>query len=172
MNQITVDLENDCIKIGERPVENMGGYQDGVKAQGQVHGVLRDEHGNVKKEIDINNLVVTVGKNWLAKKLAEDSANEMTHMAVGTSDQAPALGDTSLVGTEEGRVAFDSKTRTGNAVTIVATFPAGTATGTLNEAGIFDGSSGTELLARVVFGGTVNKGASDSFQVTWTITMS
>lgn len=172
MPEITVDLENDCIFIGEKPVETPKGPNDTITLKGQVNGKLFNEAGELIQEIDINNLVTTVGKNWLAKKLAQESANEMTHMAVGTSATAPAIGQTSLIGTELGRVAFASKVRTANAVAIVATFPAGTATGTLNEAGIFDGSSGTEMLARVTFGGAVTKGASDSFQVTWTITMS
>ena len=172
MNKITINLKEDHITIGEIAVNTPKGINDGIQMKGQVNAVLLDSNGKVKQEINVNNLVVAVGKNWLAKKLAEDSANEMTHMAVGTGTTSPASGDTTLDGSELGRVIFDSKVRTANAVTIIATFPAGTGTGTLNEAGIFDGSSGTELLARVKFGGAVTKGAADSFQVTWTITMS
>jgi hypothetical protein len=172
MQKITVDLDNESIFIGENQVDKPQGINDEITLTGRVSGKLFDAEGNLKQEIEISNLVTTVGKNWLAKKLAQESANEMTHMAVGTSATAPAVGNTTLAGSELGRVAFASKTRTGNAVAIVATFPAGTATGTLNEAGIFDGSSGTEMLARVTFGGAVTKGALDSFQVTWTITMS
>lgn len=47
----------------------------------------------------------------------------------------------------------------------VATFAAGTGTGALTEAGIFNASSAGTMLNRVVFA-TVNKGASDTLIVT------
>lgn len=178
--QYELDLEGDCVRViennhekGNNMNEPLVGFQDNSgKIVGHLHCVLKDEvTGEIKQEFDIENLVVTTGKTWLAKRLAAESVNEMTHMAVGTSSTSPSAGDTALIGTELGRVAFDSKNRSANAVTMIATFPAGTATGTLNEAGIFDGSSGTTMLSRVAFAGPVTKGASDSFQVTWTVTM-
>jgi len=94
----------------------------------------------------------------------------MTHMAVGTSSTAPTAGDTALGG-EVGRVALASSTSASNVVTYTATFPAGTGTGALVEAGIFNaGASGT-MLCRTTFS-VVNKGAADAMSITWTITVS
>lgn len=175
--QYELDLDNDCVRVADNHKEMFmeqlpPGINDKQGMVGQLHCVLRNEEtGEIKHEFTVDNLVVTTGKAWLAKRLAAESANEMTHMAVGSSATAPGVGDTALLGTELGRVAFDSKVRTANAVTMIATFPAGTATGTLNEAGIFDGSAGTTMLSRVAFSGPVTKGAADSFQVTWTVTM-
>lgn len=142
-----------------------------IKLVGHVEAVLRDKNGNVKQRLAINNLVVNTGKNWFAKVLAGESFNSMTHMAIGTSSTSASASQTALVGTELGRVAVDSKTRTDNAVAVVATFPAGTGTGTVNEAGIFDASSSGTMLARVVFSGAVTKAADDELQVSWTITI-
>lgn len=146
---------------------------DHVRGKGHVLIELIDqETGKVKHREEIDNLIVTVGLAWFAKRLAAESANEMTHIAVGTSASATAAGQTALVGTELARVAMTSKTRTANAVAMVASYPAGTGTGTLNEAGIFDASSAGTMLSRVVFSGAVTKGASDIFNITWTISFS
>ena len=48
---------------------------------------------------------------------------------------------------------------------------AGTGTGAVTEAAILNASSGGTMLCRTVFS-VVNKGASDSMTVTWTVTVS
>ena len=118
---------------------------------------------------ETENLVVTAGKNWVADRM--NNANTvMTHMAVGTGTNAAAAGDTTLQ-TENDRNALTSTTVTNNAVAYVATWAAGDATAAITEAGIFDAASGGDMLARTVFS-VVNKGASDSMTITWTITVS
>jgi hypothetical protein len=175
-----IDFDGDCVRVNiaqdiQREDKNMDaqtpGLNEPISCKGHVLAQLFDENGVLKEEREIDNLIVNTGLYWLAKKLAAESTNEMTHIAVGTSATATSASQTSLVGTESGRVAMTSKTRTNNQVVAVATFPAGVATATLNEAGIFDGSAGTTMFSRVVFGGAVTKGASDSFQITWTITL-
>jgi len=137
---------------------------DDLKITGHVSIALNDE---VVREVP--NLVVTDGKKWVADRMA-DSNTVMTHMAVGTGSTSPASGDTSL-DSESDRNALTSTTVTDNAVAYVATWAAGDATAALTEAGIFDASSGGDCLARTVFS-VVNKGASDSLTITWTITVS
>jgi hypothetical protein len=56
-------------------------------------------------------------------------------------------------------------------VTYVATFPAGTGTGAVTEAGIFNASSSGTMLCRTVFP-VVNKQSGDSMTITWTVTVS
>jgi hypothetical protein len=58
-----------------------------------------------------------------------------------------------------------------NTIEYVALFPAGTGTGTVTEAGVFNNSSGGTMLCRTVFG-VVTKDAGDSMSITWTITVS
>jgi len=53
----------------------------------------------------------------------------------------------------------------------VATFGAGTGTAALTEAAILNASSSGTMLCRTVFS-VINKGASDSMTVTWTVTAS
>jgi len=139
------------------------------KATGTLEIVLRDQNGNVKDQRKVNNLVVDTGLAYIADRMADAAESAMSHMAVGTGSTAAASGDTTLE-TEAGRVALTSTTQTNEDVVYVATFSAGTATGALTEAGILNAASGGTLLCRTVFS-TVNKGASDSLQITWTVSM-
>jgi mannitol-specific phosphotransferase system IIBC component len=118
---------------------------------------------------ETHNLVVTAGKNWVADRM-NNVNTVMTHMAVGTGSTAAAAGDTAL-GTQLDRNTLSSTTVTANAIEYACTWAAGDGTGALTEAGIFDAASGGDMLARTVFS-VVNKGASDSMTITWTITVS
>lgn len=146
---------------------------DTLKITGAVSIKLLDKGGNVLETREIPNLVVSAGKTFIASSMLKTTTNTptaMTHMAVGTSSTAPAAGDTAL-GAEAGRVALASSTSSANVVTYTATFPAGTGTGALVEAGIFNAASSGTLLCRTTFS-VVNKGAADAMSITWTITVS
>lgn len=126
--------------------------------------------GELKQVADIPNLVVTAGKGFIASRMTGTSASVMSHMAVGTDNTSPAAGDTTL-GAESARVALTSGTTAGAVATYVATFPAGTGTAALQEAGLFNASSAGTMLCRTTFS-VINKGASDSMTITWTVTVS
>ena len=104
-------------------------------------------NGQIVQEID--NLVVTAGKVFVASRMKDASATAMSHMAVGTNATAAAAGDTAL-GTESARVTLTSTTASTNTIVYVATFPAGTGTAALTEAGILNASSSGTLLCRTV----------------------
>lgn len=143
--------------------------QDDVTLTGKLKITLTDEHGNVKQEEEIKNLVVTTGKNFIAARMKDAVASVMSHMAIGTGTTAAAAGDTALE-TEAGRVALTSTTVTGNAVAYVATFPAGTGTGAITEAGLLNAGTGGTLLCRTVFP-VITKGAADTLGITWTVSV-
>ena len=118
----------------------------------------------------VDNLVVTAGKGYVASRMKDTSATAMSHMAIGTGSTAAAAGNTAL-GNQAARVSLTSTTVSGADIVYVATFPAGTGTAAITEAGIFNASSSGTLLCRTVFS-VVNKGASDSMTITWTVTVS
>ena len=122
-------------------------------------------NGEVVKEVP--NLVVTTGKNYVVSRMKDATATAMSHMAVGTGSTAAAAADTAL-GSEAARVALTSTTVSTNTVSYVATFPAGTGTASLTEAGILNAASSGTMLCRTVFA-VVSKGASDVMTVTWSI---
>lgn len=142
---------------------------ENISATGQVNIKLFDSEGNIKDERNIHNLVVTVGKNVIASRLVGTSTDIMTHMAIGTGTTTPDVSDTVLE-TEAGRVTLASGTATDNAVTYTATFTAGTGTGAITEAGLFNASSSGDMLAHTTFP-VVNKSSSDSIAITWVVTI-
>lgn len=143
--------------------------QDAIKVTGNLKVVLTGPDGKVKQEQEFKNLVVTTGKAYIASRMKDTTATAMSHMAIGTGTTAAAAGDTAL-GTEAGRVSLTSTTVTANAVAYVATFPAGTGTGAITEAGILNASSSGTLLCRTVFS-VINKGSADTLGITWTVTV-
>ena|SRR5436190_17775698 len=148
----------------------MNGPCDNIFATGELRLVLTDEHGSVKSDELLLNLVVTTGLNFIASRMKDATATAMTHMAIGSGVTAAALGNTTL-GTELGRVALTSTNVATNVVTYAATFPAGTGTGAVTEAGILNAASSGTMLNRVTFA-VVNKAAGDSLTITWTVTIS
>lgn len=132
---------------------------------------LFDNDGKLKAERRGHNLVVNAGLAHIADQLsASPSQNAMSHMGVGTGVAAAAAGDTAL-GTQLDRNALDSATDSGAVVTYVATWAAGDGTGAITEYGIFNAATDGTMLARYV-DDVINKGASDTLVVTWTLTFS
>lgn len=141
-----------------------------IKATGALKIEVRGADGALKAEQEVKNLVVTTGLGFIASRMKDTTQAAMSHMAVGSGSTAAAAGNTGL-GTELGRVALTSTTVTNNQTVYVATFPAGTGTGAVAEAGIFNASSAGTMLCRTVFA-VVNKEAGDSMSITWTVTIS
>jgi hypothetical protein len=146
--------------------------KDFVKAEGKVTLVLTGSDGAVKETREVENLVVQVGLNYIASRMKDATATAMTHMEVGTSSTAASLAQTTLVAAvSASRTALTSTTVTTSSVAYACTFNAGTGTGALTEAGIFNASSAGTMLCRTVFS-VINKGAADTLTITWTIAVS
>ena len=148
-------------------------FSELIKITGRVKIVLTAPDGSIKDQQEFDNLVVTAGKVFIAASMAKTTVNTpaaMTHMAVGTNNTAPVVGDTTL-NTEIARVALTSATPTSATIVYVATFPAGTGTGALVEAGLFNAAAAGTLLCRTIFS-VINKAAGDALTVTWTVTIS
>jgi hypothetical protein len=144
--------------------------QENLKATGKLRVEVISAEGVVKDSFETTNLVVTAGKNYIASRMVGTSSSIMSHMAIGTGTATPAVANTTL-GTEAGRVSLSSGTASGNEVTYTATFPAGTGTGAITEAGVFNASSSGTMLCRTTFP-VVNKAAGDSIAITWVVTVS
>jgi len=147
--------------------------QDNIKTKGTLSLVLTDENGNVKQQ-DEHNLVVSTGLAYIASRMKDATATAMSHMAVGAGATAAAAANAAL-GSELGRVGLTSTTIVttsvaNDAVQYVATFAAGTGTGAITEAGIFNDAVTGTMLCRTVFA-VINKGALDTLTITWKVTV-
>lgn len=140
-----------------------------LKAKGELAIVLTKSDNSVETH-EFKNLVVDAGLHFIVSRMKDTTDAAMSHMAIGAGSTAAAAGNTGL-GTELGRVALTSTTVSGNTITYVATFPAGTGTGAVTEAGILNAGTNGTMLCRTVFP-VVNKQAGDSMTVTWTVTVS
>lgn len=140
---------------------------ENLKLTGKLSIAINDE---VVKEVD--NLVVSDGKDFVASRMKDTTDAAMSHMAIGTGSTAAAAGDSAL-GSESARVALTSTTVSSNTITYVATFPANTpsSAAAITEAGLLNASSSGTMLCRTVFD-VVNKGTADSMTITWTVTVS
>lgn len=150
--------------------------EETLTIKGAVHVQLFDCDGKLKREHFAPNLVVTVGKTYLAAWLAAASqAGEfMSYIALGTGTTAPAAGDTALqaelTGGGNARV-IGTLTSSTNTWQSSAIFLPGNGTGAVTEAGLFSASSVGTMFARQTFS-AYNKASGDTLTVTWSISFS
>lgn len=146
----------------------MSSINEQLGLKGELTITLTDKNGNIKEQKKETNLVVNDGLYFITDRMVGNTPSVMSHMAIGSGTVSPAAGDTTL--TELGRVALTSATSTDNTVTYVATFPAGTGTGAVTEAGVFNDATTGDMLCRTTFN-VVNKAADDVMTINWTITL-
>lgn len=116
-----------------------------VKLTGKLVIKKFDDSNKLVYETEVKNLVVTSGKQFIASRIVESSADVMGFMAIGDDASSASTVQTTLVN-ELARVAVDSKTASGVNSTFVATFPAGTGTGNIVEASITN-TSGASVIS-------------------------
>lgn len=149
--------------------------KESLQAKGQVTFKLFDENGNQYYEHTEKNLVVLVGRVYIASRMKETGRPvEMSHMEIGQGTTAPTANDTviELPFTPAARNALGvaGGNVVSNAVTYTATFPAGVGTGTVTEAAIFNASTAGTMLCRTVFP-AIGKVATDTLSISWTISI-
>lgn len=145
-----------------------------VNRKGKLHVELFDKDGNLKEERHVENLMTNVGEAHIADQLASSQdESAMSHMAIGTGTTNPASTDTQLANSID-RNALTSRTQGAggddNDIIYVGDWAAGDGTGAITEAGIFNSSASGTMLCRSTFA-TINKGASDTLKITWTVTI-
>jgi hypothetical protein len=173
-------------------------FRNIVETTGTLAIVHTDADGNLKDNRFYSNIVTTIGKQWLAARMKDTVAGhtiplQMSHMALGGNatvgsavvKTTPVIGDTTL--TSGGSPALSELARQGLTVaggsfpqgysgglpitaviTYASTFAAGTGTGALVEAGIFNAASAGTMLCKTSFD-VVNKQTADTIAITWTI---
>ncbi len=143
--------------------------KDKVKLKGHLKIAI---NGKVVRDID--NLVVTAGKEWIASRMQGVVDAVMSHMTIGTGTTAAAVGDTTLqTGLFHQALTVAGGSVAGAVITFATTIGAGDGTGAITEAGIFNNVTidTGDMLARTVFS-VVNKGALDTMTISWSVTIS
>jgi len=143
--------------------------RDDFKILGAVALTLWGADGKLKERRKFKNLVVSTGLQLAAQALGNGTITPITDVAVGTDATAPVPGQTALLAELE-RTALIDTVVTGSIITYTTTFGPGIGTGALVEAGLFNAAIGGIMLSRVTFP-VINKAASDTLGVTWTLTL-
>jgi hypothetical protein len=126
--------------------------------------------GELKEVREIHNTLTDAGTYGVMDQcLASPTLVKMGWMEIGTGSGGTTKLNAYVAAS---KVAFTSKTRTNKVVTVVGTFPAGTGTGTITEAGTFDAVTENAVNMWMYAGGftAIPKGALDSLVITWTLT--
>jgi hypothetical protein len=137
---------------------------DSFALKGAVDVKLYDLSGQLIQHMAKSNVIVTVGKNFMATP--GNGLGNFTEIAAGTGATAASAADTALVAEAFRKVG--SLTSSLNVFQNSVTYLPGDGTGVIQEIGLFSGST---LLARQTIT-SFNKTASNSMVVTWQITIS
>ena len=143
--------------------------KENIDVKGSLNIVLLDSSGNIIQKQSVKNLVVSTGKNHIAKRLVNNNDPVISFMAIGTSSNSAQFENAQL-GNEVARVGFSSVNLINNSITYSATFGSGVPGGTqqIYEAAMFN-SSGT-MLNRTTFG-LITKNATDILTIEWQVTI-
>jgi len=147
----------------------------GLNIVGHGRAELRDLAGKIKELREFDNVFTDVGDAHVADQMASTPGEDvMSDMAIGTVTTTLAAGST-VLGGELDRNTLTSFTQGAggddNKVVYIGDWAAADGTGAITEAGIFNAhtaDSGTMLCAQTF--SVINKGASDTLQITWTVT--
>ena len=104
-----------------------------------------NEKGEVIYKTEVPNIVVTAGKEFIASRLVSNDADVMNYMAIGDDPSSAVVTQTALQN-ELARNEVSGAIALNTTTTFTATFLAGTGTGDIKEAGIFNtGSSSVHV---------------------------
>ena len=144
---------------------------------GQVHIVLRDKYGFIREERYGPNLVVTDGKEEVARLIssASLSGDDFEYIAIGDNATAEAAGQTALsseissAGGERvaGYVSIQTTSVSNDTCQFVTTYNF-TASFTVQESGLFNHTSAGDMLCRQTFT-ALSVSSADALTVTWKI---
>lgn len=147
---------------------------DAVTLKGKYFVTLYGPGGEVKEQAETENVVTSVGKEWLASFLSSAAAAAATNTAkyavIGTDSTAEAVGNTAL-GTEASRHTGTVSYVSNAIFQVTATFAAGSGTGDIVEYGVYTSSTGGTLISRATKS-AIAKAASDTLTVVFQLTLS
>ena len=150
---------------------------DGIKLVGEVEILVFDRFGNLKRRLVLKNLITNVGYAQVAGLINGVVTTPFKYIAVGDGSSSspgsctsPSASDTAL-GHEVARVQATTGRTTTSVTNDTATWSATfnfTSSYSLCEAGIFDSSSGGNMLSRVTYS-VINVASGDSLVINWKV---
>lgn len=176
MNKVTNKVELFSVKDAQDWFARMreAAPRSNFGIRGFAESLLFRKDGSILVQ-QTENGITDVGFSFIANSIGNRAAAGATAamgwIAVGTGTTAFAAGQTTLVTELNRQAATYSHTNLTKVFSFSASYAAGTATGAITEAGVFNASSAGTMLDRVTFS-VINKGSDDSLTQTFTFTMS
>lgn len=154
------------------------GVQEFMKVKGRIHFKITRKDGSIE-EWSVDNLITSAGKAAIAGLVGNTGAiTAFSYLAVGSSNTAPAVGQTALIGelTTLGfaravaTISRQNTNVTNDTLQFIYTWTA-SGTATIEEVGIFNASSAGIMLGR---GLTTSKSlvSGDTLQITYQVIFS
>jgi hypothetical protein len=163
----------DGLKISDQISFGIGkGLKSGFVLSGHIKLDLYDKNGKLKDSREGKNTVTVLALALMADAMAETPAIATPGwMEVGTGTGQDTNDSTLATYIAGSRTVLDSAVQVAAVCTYITTFPAGTGTGAITEAGLFNvvTQNTTDLILYDDFS-VINKGAGDALVITWTLT--
>lgn len=147
----------------------MKNLSENMAVRGFISWELRGPDGRIKAAGRNENIITNAGRQLIIDRLQGATPAVADYIAIGTGNTAPAASQTALV-TEVARAQATLSQPDAHTDRAVYTFPAGTGTGVIAEAGRLNAAASGTLLARGLVSPTVDKTAADTLQITYDIT--
>lgn len=187
LGSVIVLTQNEGQEINLSVTDGLGlflfpAHQDKISFGGVFELTVLDSVGNVKDYKKVDNLVVDIGLQTVADQmfpnidLNSSTQAQFSYLRIGTSNTAPAGGQTDIITPIGGCAAVQDTLVEGSFATNTATivvdgsFSGATCAGTIEEAVLANASTGGQILSRTLTGTTV-VGAGDTLNVTYTFTI-
>ena len=139
-----------------------------LRIAGLITLELRGPDGQLKSRRRFKNVITNAGRALIIDRLQSGAAAIADYLGIGTGTNAAAAADTTLQ-TEVARAQGTLSQPDPYTDRCVFTFPAGTGTGSITEAGRLNAAAAGTLIGRQVFT-AIPKGADDSLQITYDLT--
>lgn len=161
------DCDSTNIEVGIMKDEKIG-------LSGEIEFKHFSPSGELLETIEIHNLVVNAGLEFVSKLINGVATNFFDYIAIGTGTTAATATDTQL----ETEITTGGGERALGTLTYEASYKAKfentfnfTSSFAVTESGILDASTAGNMLCRQTFS-AINVANGDSLQVTWKITVS
>jgi hypothetical protein len=149
---------------------------DSITVKGNVDITLFDKDGNVKQHEYVKNLVTTLGKNFIARKLVDSfiegvSPDKIQKIGIGIGTTAANVADTTLANqvqinnTHNQTVDNVNTNQASYITTFLENQPA--VQRTISEVGLF--TNNDVMVCRTVLSSTFTKATTDYLVVNWTL---
>ena len=155
------------------------GLQAAFRLIGELTLTVRDAKGRVKDRRVLRNVITDVGKAQVAGLINGVVTTPFKHVGIGTGTTSETASDTSLeyeIKRKEGTVDRTTTSVTNDTAKVEATFSSAdglSGSHAVTEAGLFDASSGGNMLCRKTFDPlNINWDAGDTLTITWKVQVS